>query len=236
MLDKRKRLILWDIDSTLIHAGPIGRDLYAIAFEQVTGQPMQVQSSPYGRLDPDIFRDTIEAHGLDPSNYSISDFAGTLGAVYSSQSAQLREHGRAMPGAATALAALAEQPQTVQTVLTGNVRPIALVKLAAFALDRYIDFDIGGYGADADLRADLVSVAQQRAGAKHLVMFDGNSTVMVGDSHHDVTAARGAGVRIVAVATGQDSNTELMALGADVVLPDLGDTRTLLRLICESAR
>ncbi len=228
---KPKRLILWDIDSTLIQAGPIGGDLYAIAFEQVTGQPMQVQSSPYGRLDPDIFRDTIEAHDLDPSDYSFSDFAAALAAVYSSRSAQLRQHGRVLPGAARALAALAHHPQAVQTVLTGNVRPVALVKLAAFALDRYIDFDIGGYGADADLRANLVTVAQQRAGAKHLVTFDANSTVLIGDSHHDVIAARATGVRIIAVATGQNSKAELMDLGAHVVLSDLGDTRTLLQLI-----
>jgi phosphoglycolate phosphatase-like HAD superfamily hydrolase len=192
---------------------------------------MRTQSSPFGRLDPDIFRDTLQANGLDPADYSFSSFATALAAVYSSQSARLRQHGRVLPGATRALAALGKQPWAVQTILTGNVKPVALVKLATFGLDRYIDLDIGAYGADAAVRANLVGVAQRRAGDKHRVKFDSDNTVLVGDSQHDVIAGRASGVRVVAVATGQDSEDALMHLGAHVVLSDLGDTEGVLRSI-----
>ena len=235
MGDARRRLILWDIDSTLVQAGPLGRDLYASAFERVTGRPMRVQAPTHGRLDPDIFRDTLIANDLDPAAHPFPAFARALAAAYTVGSDRLRREGAALPGAAGALEALARHPQTVQTVLTGNVRPVARVKLAAFGLGRHLDEDIGAYGTDAMARADLVPVAWRRAGAKHRTAFDATTTVLVGDSVHDVAAGRAAGARVVAVATGRDGADDLRAAGADVVLADLGDTSVVLRAIRDGA-
>ena len=225
------RLVLWDVDLTLVAAGPVGSELYAAAFERVTGLPMRVVAPRAGRLDPDIFRETIEAHGLDPAAHPFSRFAAALSAVYSERSAELRERGRALPGAAEALAALAALPRTVQSVLTGNVRAVAVVKLAAFGLDRHLDFWIGAYGADAAPRSRLVPLAQRRAGAKHRCTFDAASTVLIGDSRHDVAAGREGGARVVAVATGRDSEADLREAGAHAVLPDLTGTAALLRAV-----
>jgi phosphoglycolate phosphatase-like HAD superfamily hydrolase len=233
---RSRRLVLWDIDLTLIQAGPIGRELYAAAFQQATGHPMRSRADMAGRLDPDIFRDTVEAHDLDPAAYPFPRFAGALAAAYSSRSEELREQGRVLPGAAAALAALAEVPGTVQTVLTGNVRAVALIKLAAFGLDRFVDVEIGAYGTDDHLRANLVAVAQQRAGAKHGVTFDAGSTVLVGDTLHDVAAGRRGGALVVAVATGRTTEAELLKAGAEVVLPDLTDTAALLRAVVTERR
>lgn len=224
-------LILWDVDLTLVHAGPAGRQLYAAAFEQLTGLPMRAMAPRAGRLDTDIFRDTIEAYDLDAASYPFARFAEVLASVYSTRSGLLRELGRALPGAADALAALARTPRVVQTVLTGNVRPAAAAKLAAFGLDRYLDLDIGAYGADAATRAGLVALARRRAGAKHGVAFDARSTVIIGDSRHDVVAAREGGAFVVAVATGLEDAAALRRAGAGVVLRDLGDTAGLLRAI-----
>jgi phosphoglycolate phosphatase-like HAD superfamily hydrolase len=116
-------------------------------------------------------------------------------------------------------------------VLTGNVRPVARVKLAAFGLDRHVDLAIGAYGTDAEARAGLVPVAWGRAAARHGTAFDAESTVLVGDSVHDVAAGRASGVRVVAVATGRDGRGDLRAAGAEVVLPDLGDTTAVLQAI-----
>jgi phosphoglycolate phosphatase-like HAD superfamily hydrolase len=229
--DARRRLILWDIDSTLVRAGPLGRALYARAFEQVTGRPMRLQSPTHGRLEPDIFRDTLAANDLDPAAHPFPAFAAALAAAYADGAGELRRRGTALPGAAEALAALACEPRAVQTALTGNVRPVALVKLAAFGLDRHLDLAIGAYGADAQVRAGLVPVAWRLAAAKHRCAFDADSSVLVGDSVHDVGAGRAAGVRVVAVATGRDSREELRAAGADVVLADLADTAAVLRAV-----
>jgi phosphoglycolate phosphatase-like HAD superfamily hydrolase len=227
----RKRLVLWDIDLTLIQVGPIGRELYAAAFHRATGQPMRWRAETVGRLDPDIFRDTIEAHSLDPAAHPFPRFAEALAEAYSSRSGELRERGHVLPGAAAALAALAGVPGSVQTVLTGNVPAVAIIKLATFDLDRYVDFEIGAYGPDGDVRADLVGVAQRRAGARHGVTFDAGSTVLVGDTPLDVAAGRDGGAFVLAVASGRATEADLRKAGADVVLPDLTDTVAVLQAL-----
>jgi phosphoglycolate phosphatase-like HAD superfamily hydrolase len=120
----------------------------------------------------------------------------------------------------------------LQSVLTGNTRPSAQIKLRAFGLDRYLDFDIGAYGTDDDTRANLVHVARQRAEKARGVNFDNGATVLLGDTPNDVAAAQASGARIIAVATGKDSAANLSAAGAETVLPDLTDTSAVIAAIC----
>jgi phosphoglycolate phosphatase len=119
----------------------------------------------------------------------------------------------------------------VQSVFTGNSRPTAVLKLRAFGLDGYVDFDIGGYGSEAYPKGTLLRVARQRAGDKHGVIFGEDATVYVADSPRDVDAARIGGARSLAVASGRASAAELRDVGADAVLPDLVDTTALVTLI-----
>jgi phosphoglycolate phosphatase len=194
---------------------------------------MRVEVLRAGRLDPDIFLETMEAHALDADAVAFSRFAEALAHEYRTRAEEVRASGRALPGAAAALAALAREPAVVQTVLTGNVRPVAATKLAAFDLDGYLDLEIGAYGGDARRRSDLVALARRQAGARHGVTFDASGTVVVGDSRHDVVAGREGGALVVAVATGLDGEAELRALGADVVLRDLADTAAVLRAVLD---
>lgn len=225
------RLILWDVDLTLVEVGPIGRRLYADAFRRVTGRSLEFQAQMAGRLDQDIYRDTLAGHGLDPAEHPFSRFAEALAGAYGRCIDEVRAHGRALPGAAEALAALAAVPGTVQTVLTGNVPAVARIKLAAFGLECHLDLDIGAYGPDDHVRSALVPLAQRRAAARHGAVFDARSTVVIGDTRHDVEAAREGGARAIAVATGRTTADELRAAGAPVVLPDLADTARLVRLV-----
>ena len=119
----------------------------------------------------------------------------------------------------------------VQSVLTGNVREVAAAKLAAFGLDRHLDLEAGAYGSDDARRANLVAVARNRAAARHGAAFAAASAVLVGDTPHDVRAARDGGAAIVAVATGRCDEAELRSAGAEVVLPDLVDTERVVRLL-----
>ena len=105
----------------------------------------------------------------------------------------------------------------VQSVLTGNSRPTAVLKLRAFGLDGYVDFEIGGYGSEAYPKGTLLRVARQRASEKHHVSFGENVTVYVADSPRDVDAARIGGARSLAVASGRASAAELREAGADAV-------------------
>lgn len=230
-----KRLVLWDIDHTLIDTGGVGREIYQEAFEQVTRRPMKRQADISGRTEPDIFRDTLDLHGIEPSEEYLGLFADAMAAGYTAKISLMRQRGHALPGAAKALAALDDVPVIVQSVLTGNFKPVAITKLVTFGLDAHVDFDIGAYGSDDSVRANLVEVARRRAAAKYDITFDQRATILIGDTPSDIAAGRDAGAFVVAVASGRSSMDELRAAQAEVVLPDLADTDALVQAVLRAA-
>jgi phosphoglycolate phosphatase-like HAD superfamily hydrolase len=112
----------------------------------------------------------------------------------------------------------------VQSLLTGNVQPNALLKVASFGLDRFLDLEVGGFGSDHWHRPSLVKVARGKAEQRYGTTFAGTATVLVGDTPLDVAAGRAGDARVVAVATGPYGVDELQATGPDAVLADLRDT------------
>jgi phosphoglycolate phosphatase len=226
-----KRLVLWDIDHTLIDTGGVGREIYQEAFEQVTRQPMKRQADISGRTEPDIFRDTLDLNGIEPSAEYLGLFADAMAAGYTAKAPLMRQRGHALPGAAKALAALDDVPGVVQSVLTGNFKAVAITKLVTFSLDAHVDFDVGAYGSDGSVRADLVEIARRRAAAKYHTTFDQQATILIGDTPSDVAAGRDGGAFVIAVASGRSSIDELRAAEAEVVLPDLTDTDGLVRVV-----
>jgi phosphoglycolate phosphatase-like HAD superfamily hydrolase len=121
--------------------------------------------------------------------------------------------------------------RVVQSVLTGNVRQMAEIKLGAVGLDANLDLETGAYGDSHEIRSELVHLARANAARKYGREFAGTATVLVGDTPLDVAAARATGARAVAVATGGTSADELAESGADAVLPDLTDTPAVLAAI-----
>jgi phosphoglycolate phosphatase-like HAD superfamily hydrolase len=140
---------------------------------------------------------------------------------------------RPMAGASDAIAALAS-PGVRQSVLTGNIRPLAVLKLRRAGLGDHLDLDVGAYGDVHEVRAELVAVARRAAGRAYGADFSGSSTILVGDTPLDVEAALATGARAVGVATGSYSAAELTAAGAEVVLPDLTDTARVLAALTGS--
>jgi phosphoglycolate phosphatase len=225
------RLVLWDIDHTLIETRGIGGQVYAEAFAKVTGRPLEKMPELAGRTEPVIFRDALKVNGIETGEDLYAEFAAEQARGYAAHLDELRDRGRALPGAAEALRELSHRTDVIQSVLTGNTRPSSEIKLRAFDLHRYLDFDIGAYGTDDDTRANLVGVARQRAKKAHDVAFDGDATVLVGDTPNDVAAALASGARIIAVATGKDTVADLSAAGADTVLLDLADAPAVIAAI-----
>jgi phosphoglycolate phosphatase len=225
------RLVLWDIDHTLIETRGVGGKIYAEAFAKVTGHALGKMPELAGRTEPVIFSEALKGNGATPSEDLYDQFAAEQARGYAAHLDELRARGRALPGAAEALRALSERNDVIQSVLTGNTRPSAEIKLRAFDLDRYLDFDIGAYGTDDDTRSNLVNVARQRAEKAHGLNFDDDATILIGDTPNDVAAARASRARIVAVATGKDTVAALAEAGADTVLPDLMDTPAVLAAI-----
>jgi phosphoglycolate phosphatase-like HAD superfamily hydrolase len=119
----------------------------------------------------------------------------------------------------------------IQSLLTGNIRPLAEVKLGALALAGHLDLDAGAYGDAHEVRAELVPVARRNAELAYGGDFAGQATVLVGDTPFDVGAALATGARAVGVATGAFSVAELAAAGAHAVLPDLADTERVVAAI-----
>jgi len=225
-------LVLWDIDHTLIDTSGVGSEIYAAAFQQVTGQPLKKMASLSGRTEPVIFRETLRSHDIDDAPADLfSRFAEAQARGYVERAGELRERGRVLPGVPEALRALSEEGDAIQSVLTGNTRPSGEAKLRAFGLNGFFDLDSGAYGTDDDTRANLVGIAQQRAASVHDATFDRASTVLIGDTPNDVIAARDGGALVIAVATGKDSTHDLAAEGADTVFKDLADTDALVRAI-----
>ncbi|HXL17283.1 MAG TPA: haloacid dehalogenase-like hydrolase [Streptosporangiaceae bacterium] len=224
------------MDLTLVDVVRVTRAAYAEAFPLVAGRPLIQLPQMAGRSESEIFFDALALNGADVSAGGAAErllepFSAQLAAALEARRDDLVTQGQLLPGAAEALAAAAKLDGVVQTVLTGSSKRSAVLKLRAFDLDRFVDFDIGGYGSEAYPKGTLLRVARQRAAEKHGVTFDEKATVYVADSPRDVDAARIGGARSLAVASGRASAAELREAGADAVIPDLTDTAGLTALI-----
>jgi len=238
--------VLWDVDYTLLDAGGTGRELYEVAFREMFGRQMPQPGSMAGRTDRAIAIEVLTLAGVPEPWRRVGAFHALMAVRAPSLGRLARERVRALPGAAQAVAALggladgqAEggrgRGQTVvQSLLTGNIRPLAEVKLGALGLTSHLDLDAGAYGDTHEVRAELVPVARRNAARAYGGGFDGQATVLVGDTPLDVAAALATGARAVGVATGGFSVAELAASGANAVLPDLSDTDRVLAAILDA--
>ena len=232
-------LVLWDIDGTLLNAGGVGRDLYDVVFVQLFGRSLSAYAPMAGRTDRAIILETLTLAGVSEPRRYVDPFIAGLGAQAPLMRSAMVSRGQVLPGAAAALALVGGHAH--QSVLTGNVRPVAEVKLAALGLREGLDLCIGAYGDDHEDRAELVQVARRRASAVHgrslsspfagSSSFAGSSTVVVGDTPLDISAALSAGARAVGVATGSYSAADLVAAGAHAVLPTLTDSSLVLETL-----
>jgi phosphoglycolate phosphatase len=230
-------LVLWDVDYTLVNAAGVGRHLYRDAFRQVFERELPSaanEADMAGRTDRAIAIDVLGLAGVPDPRRQVAAFAAALHRLAPGVRPMVAATAVALPGAAAAQAALAEQPGVVQSVLTGNIRPLAEAKLGPLGLTEPLDLDVGAYGSEHEVRSELVHLARQRAARAYGGDFGGRKTVLIGDTPLDVRAALATGARAVAVATGQFTAADLAATadgappGAVVVLTDLTDTEAVV--------
>jgi phosphoglycolate phosphatase len=225
-------LVLWDIDHTLINAGGASPGLYAAVYRHLFGARLPATAPMAGRTDRAITLETLTLAGVrDPAGH-VDAFLAELGARAGEFRGAVARRGRVLPGAAQALAALARQaPPPVQSVLTGNIRPLAEAKLGALGLTAHLDLEAGAYGDHHESRAELVHLARRRAALAYGRDFGGPATVLIGDTPMDVAAALATGARAIGVATGAFPAADLAAVGADAVLTSLADTTAVLTAV-----
>ena len=222
--------MLWDVDYTLLSAVGLGNRLYQAVFRDMFGRDLPAVAPKAGRTDRAILLDTLALAGVAEPRAHVDDFLAALACRVAALDGSVQAEVRALPGAAGAIAALAAVG-IHQSVLTGNIRPLAAVKLAAAGLGEHLDLDVGAYGDVHEIRAELVPVARQAARAAYGADFGGPSTVLVGDTPLDVAAALATGARAVGVATGSFAAADLAAAGAHAVLPDLTDAALVLAAV-----
>jgi len=219
-------LVLWDVDGTLVRTAGHGRYAFEEAFEAVVGRiPEPVDYA--GRTDKQIAL-TMLAGEDEHLGRVLEELEGAL----ELRKEAMRAEGYAYPGVAEVLEALHGRADVIQSLLTGNIKANAIVKVSAFGLEPWLDFDVGAYGSDPhEERSDLVAVARRRAAEKY---SEPTGAVLVGDTPLDVRAARGAGARAVAVATGFSDPEALRAASPDAYLEDFSDTAAAVGAITAS--
>lgn len=228
------RLVLWDIDGTLLRSGPLAREAFSTAIERVVGvHPGEHGVAMSGKTDPQILREILETMTLD-SAATADDLAAVLASLEDEMAAapdRLRERGHVMPGVDALLRRLDARSDVVQSVLTGNIAANAALKLAIFGVDRWFDLDVGAFGSDDSDRCALVPIARRRV--RRLHGRDPEVVWVVGDTPNDLACARAGDARCLLVATGRIPYDELAALPADAVLPDLRDVDAVAALLLD---
>jgi len=206
-------LYLFDIDGTLLHARHSGRRAFDAVFAAQHGIERACDGVRFGgKTDPALIDEVFTARLGRPATEP--ERAAFLDAYLPLLRADLAQGGvEVLGGVAEAITWLAARPGVVLGIATGNVRAGAEAKLAAAALDTH--FSLGGYGCDSHLRAELVAAAIARGRQRGEL----REVVIVGDTIHDISAARACGAIACAVATGSDPAEALAH--ADVVFASL---------------
>jgi phosphoglycolate phosphatase len=217
------RLVLFDVDGTLLSSGPRGKRIFASALEEVFGTSGDIDGFRFeGKLDPLIVAELMGAAGVPDA-----DIARKMRRALALYLDRLEQAFRAegppalKPGILPLLDSFDERPSAVRALLTGNVERGARIKLSAAGL--WERFAFGTWGDEGSCRDALGPVALERAERVTGRRFRPEECVVVGDSRHDVACGLALGARVVAVATGLTKAEDLAKAGAHVVFQDFSD-------------
>ncbi len=226
------QLVVWDVDRTLLDAGPATHDAFQDALRTVTDMALPSGPGWTGRTDPDVIRAVLRERFTHPARLDrmVAAVLRALPVQLARQRDRLLAEGRALPGVRRVLAALASAGIR-QTVLTGNVRANALLKLRLFGLVEHLDLDLGAYGDDAEARVDLLPLVLDRVRAGGHGEVDPDRVWLIGDTPGDLACARAGRVRCLLVGTGLYPAEQLARLDPDGVAADLTDLNALFHII-----
>lgn len=227
------RLILFDIDGTLLLTDGIGRRAIHRALVAEVGTAGPIDGHRFdGKTDPQIVHELLTLAGLTDAGDE-RRIAAVCRRYLELLEVELARAGRAprlLHGVGELLAALAEaeaERRALVGLLTGNLQRGAALKLRAAGVEPG-RFAVGAYGSDAAWRPALPAIARRRAEALTGREIPGSEVVIVGDTPADVACGRGIGARSIGVATGYYDVAALEAAGAAHVFPDLAHTAAVL--------
>ncbi|MGH7373850.1 MAG: HAD family hydrolase [Candidatus Rokuibacteriota bacterium] len=222
------KLVLFDVDGTLISARGAGRRAMRVAFERVFGTAGGIDRYDLrGRTDTRIVHDVMSAEGWEPAR--VKERLDEFFEVYVGGLTTEIGDGRnviTLPGVAAVVERLERSGEAVLGLVTGNIEEGARVKLLPTGL--WPRFQVGAFGSDHMDRRRLPSLAARRAYALRGTAFSPRDVLVIGDTPHDIDCARAFGAVAVAVATGQHSRDELLAESPDLFFDDLADVEKVL--------
>jgi phosphoglycolate phosphatase-like HAD superfamily hydrolase len=225
-----RRLLLWDIDGTLLSTGTIGRRAIMLAVSVALGTGTLPALDLGGKTDPQIATELMHLFGMSPAEIDalLPEVITAVEENLVGTEAEIVREGHLKPGVAELLERLADAPGVVQSLLTGNLAANAAVKVGAFGLQRWLDLEIGAYGSDHADRTELVPIALERARRLRGEHYEPDEVWVIGDTANDLACARAGGVRCLLVGTGTHGHEAVAGLDADAVLEDLSDLDAVL--------
>ena len=232
------RVILWDIDGTLIRSARAGafKEYTIPVLESVFGTAGRLaEMNVSGMTDLQIVGEALTAEG-----FTTEQIRARVAELRDRYLVELERAARdtsagplfeLLPGAREALAAVAASPRYRSALLTGNVEPAARLKMRLFGLEEFFTLP-GAFGDDSHDRRDLPRLAQRRIRRRAGLDLSPSQFVVIGDTPNDILCARHFGARVVGVGTGRLNSLATLAPHApDALLPDLSDTGLLLRTL-----
>jgi phosphoglycolate phosphatase len=225
------RLVLFDIDGTLVWPNGAGALAMQRALEEVFGTSGGLEDvAMVGMTDRSIIQQALAGSGLSAADIQArwEAFAQALGRHM--ESTVIERQLRACPGAIALLEALAAREDVLLGLVTGNLENTAPIKLRAAGIDPVI-FRVGGFGSDHGDRNELPAIAARRAAMLTGETFAGQNIVVVGDTPADVACGKAVGGCTVAVATGSLPRDRLVAARPDYLFPDLTDGEAVISAI-----
>lgn len=221
-----KRLLLWDIDATLITTAGAGDK----ALKQVVEERYGVRDDLHdieiaGRTDSRIASSILRKYKIEPTPANVAAFLDDYIAHLGKLLPQL--NGHVMPGVQEILNRLKPNEDRVLGLLTGNLRRGAKLKLQRYGLWDYFEF--GAFADDHHDRNELGAFARTRATEKHSHDFEVARIDVIGDTGHDIACGKIFGARTVAVATGSWRRAQLAACEPDFLFDDLSDVEDVMR-------
>lgn len=227
----RAKLVLFDIDGTILYTGGAGRRAMRQSLLAVFGSTGPIKDFPfYGKTDPQIIMELMTLAGYAPS--LIERRLGRFWDVYVEhlRAEMARAHGlKVYPGVLELVQELQGRDGTLLGLQTGNIERGARLKLEPVGLNRY--FPVGAFGDDSANRDQLPRIAVERVREQFGRGFNGRDVVIVGDTPADISCARHFGAKVVVAATGFCSYDDLAKAKPDALFHDFSDYRTVMEEI-----
>jgi phosphoglycolate phosphatase len=224
----KKRLLLFDIDGTLIHSGGAGVHALKSAFKERFGIDDDLRDIEIaGMTDSGIVVSILNKHKIPPTNENVSGFLDSY--VHFLSLELPRRKGKLLPGVLELLEKLKSRKHLVLALLTGNVSRGAQLKLEHYGVWHFFEF--GAFADDHRDRNRLGPFARARAKEKHGREFSASEIDVIGDTPRDIACGKALGARTVAVATGTWSRDRLSKYHPDFLIDDLSDVEKVIHTL-----